>query len=128
MTARVAVFAGVGAAGFCVQMLVLALLIARRWPPAAATAAAVEAAVLTNFCLHECWTWRDRTARRDGMATRLWRFHAANGFVSVAGNVAVTLGAMRLLNLPPAAANIVAIAATATVNYRLADRWVFRAS
>ncbi|HZA35631.1 MAG TPA: GtrA family protein, partial [Vicinamibacterales bacterium] len=54
-------FAGVGLMGFGVQVAVLGLLTAGAGlATAAATAIAVEAAVLHNFVWHERWTWRDR--------------------------------------------------------------------
>ena len=45
-----------------------------------ATAIAVEAAVLHNFCWHQRWTWRDRrAASRTTAVRRLGRFHLLNG-------------------------------------------------
>ena len=56
-------FNGVGALGSGLQLALVALLVRAAgvhylW----ATAAGIEAAVLHNFCWHECWTWRDRRA------------------------------------------------------------------
>ena len=62
----------------------------------AATAMAVEAAVLHNFVWHERFTWADRTKLSDGenrakqrRVARLLRFHLSNGAVSIVGNVAL---------------------------------------
>jgi putative flippase GtrA len=115
----------VGALGFVAQLGALALLLRLRVPYLAATALAVEAAVLHNFVWHERWTWRDRQAGAKARLTRLWRFHAINGVVSLAGNLLL----MRLLvgacGVPPLPANVVAVAVTAVVNFAGADRLVF---
>ena len=87
----------VGLAGVVVQLGAFAALV--RWldaPIALATVAAVEAAVLHNFVLHQRWTWRDRPS--SGMketARRLLRFQTANGLVSLVGNVAITVALAR---------------------------------
>ena len=64
VTARVGPFMAVGALGFALQIAALALFTAAGWPLIAAIAAAVEVAILHNFCWHERWTWRDRAAAR----------------------------------------------------------------
>jgi putative flippase GtrA len=56
-------FSIAGATGFVVQIAVVALL--ANWAGMnylAATAIAVEAAIVINFLWHERWTWRDRPA------------------------------------------------------------------
>jgi putative flippase GtrA len=118
-------FNTVGLAGIGVQLAVLALL--RQWaglPVLAATALAVEAAVLHNFFWHERWTWGTRGT--PGLAGRLWRFHAANGLVSIASNLLW----MRLLTGPAGMhylpANGISIAITALLNFALSERFVFR--
>lgn len=123
MTARTAAFVLVGAAGFAVQVGALAALTRLGWPVTTATAAAVELAVLHNFCWHVGWTWRDR--RDGGTWRRLVRFHVSNGLVSLAANVALTWGFVRFVHLPTLAANTLAVAAASAANYFAADRWVF---
>ena len=56
----------------------------------AATAIAVEAAVVHNFVWHERYTWKHLPtgAARD-VLWRLLRFHAGNGAISILGNVAL---------------------------------------
>jgi putative flippase GtrA len=118
-------FSAVGAAGMAVQLGTLALLLAAGVEYLAATAIAVEAAVLHNFCWHHNFTWSDRAG---GVAGRLARFHLANGAISLAGN----LGLMRLLvgygGLPPLAANPLSIAVCYAANFLAADRLVFLAA
>ena len=59
-----------------------------------ATAIAVQATVLHNFCWHERWTWRDRpSSSRRHVYRRLGHFQLTNGLISVAGNLVL----MRLL-------------------------------
>jgi putative flippase GtrA len=151
MTSRVRAFVIVGAIGFVVQLALLQLAVSVwQWSYLAATALAVEAAVLHNFIWHERWTWRDRiraaetslpapTDERTGVSlrrarleagarargTRLLRFHVANGATSVAGNLLVTAVGVEFLRLPPIAANALAVAAVSIANYLAADRWVF---
>ena len=117
----------VGAMGMVVQLGSLALI--NRLAPGhylVATAAAVELAVLYNFVWHVRFTWGDRRGG-PGPATRLARFHAANGLVSIAGNLLL----MRLLvqdaHLPVLAANCVAIACCSIANFFLGHHWAFAA-
>lgn len=121
-------FNGVGLLGALVQLAVLGLLVhVAHVGYLFATPVAVEAALLHNFAWHRRWTWRDRAAAAGGPSpwTALGRFHAANGAVSLAGNVAVMALAAGALHLPPVAANVVAILVCSLVNYALGDRWVF---
>src|SRR5947209_8400715 len=56
----------------------------------AATAVAVEVAVLHNFAWHERYTWKDRAhGGSRALLLRLARFHAGNGLVSIIGNLAL---------------------------------------
>jgi putative flippase GtrA len=93
----------------------------------AATALAVETALLHNFVWHERFTWRDlpRGTWRNTLL-RLVKFHAGNGAVSILGNLAV----MRLLvggmHLNPYAANAAAIACCALANFAVSEWFVFR--
>jgi len=67
-------FSAVGIAGTGVQLLALWLLLKLRMNYLAATALAVEAAVLHNYVWHSLWTWR-------GLTGSLWRFQLSNGLV-----------------------------------------------
>jgi putative flippase GtrA len=121
-------FNGVGVIGFVVQLGVLTLgLNVLGWHYLAATAAAVEAAVLHNFVWHQHWTWRDRRGpgARDLMG-RLWRFHLLNGFVSLAGNMGITAALTGGLGVHPVAANIVAVLVCSVVNFFGSEVLVFR--
>jgi len=114
-------FGAVGIVGAAVQVVLFAVL--TRWLPAAGAAAiAVELTVLHNFVWHERLTWRDRTAA--GVWRRLWRFHAANGLVSIVGNAAA-VWALTGAGVPALAAQGAAIAVCAPVNFWVADRWVW---
>src|SRR5882762_9967211 len=98
---RIATFMTVGVLGFVVQMTALAGLLAAGWPYLAATAVAVEAAVLHNFLWHERWTWGDRTAGTPGAAARLARFNLTTGMTSIGGNVAFTALYVGVFGLHP---------------------------
>jgi putative flippase GtrA len=120
-------FNGVGLLGIVVQLSVLGILVhAAGLPTLAATAIAVEAAILHNFAWHQRWTWRDRPigSRRAG-AWRLARFHALNGAISMAGNLAI-MALLTPLRIDPIAANAIAIAVCSLVNFAASERLVFK--
>jgi len=124
---RFAAFALVGLSGFVLQMTALELLLrAGTAGPVAATAVAVELAVLHNFAWHERWTWHDR--RRGGiagLAKRLAQFHVANGVLSLVVSVGCVAFTSRAFGWPPIASNVVAVALTGLLNFVALDRWVF---
>jgi putative flippase GtrA len=118
-------FSLVGMAGIGIQLGVLWICTSlMRMPAVLSIAVAVEAAVLHNFTWHERWTWRGLPA--DGRWRRLARFHVSNGFVSVGSNIALTMLIRQNPAIPLLAANLLAIAMTAILNFALADLWVFR--
>jgi putative flippase GtrA len=126
--ARFLKFNGVGIAGFTLQLGLLALLIRLGVHYLAATAVAVELTVLHNFAWHERWTWKDRPAGAEGRMRRLWRFHAANGLVSLIGNVLLMQLFVGRLGWPAIPANLLAVFLCALVNFTAGDRFVFRAT
>lgn len=124
-------FYAVGALGLGVQLATVWLLagpVGLHYLPA--TAVAVELAVLHNFIWHERWTWRDRAippgaTRRAATLGRLARFHAANGVVSIWGNVTLTGVLVAYLGTGPVIGNLLAVVACSVVNFIAADRLVF---
>ncbi len=119
-------FNGVGILGFVLQLGLLAVLMRFGMHYLAATAVAVELTVLHNFAWHERWTWRDRPTDAGGRWRRLWRFHATNGLVSLAGNLLIMRLLVGLLGLPALPANLLSVLACALVNFTASDRFVFR--
>lgn len=119
-------FNGVGAIGFVLQLGLLALLLRLGLHYLGATAIAVELTVLHNFWWHERWTWRDRPADDRIRLRRLWRFHATNGLVSLAGNLVLMRLLVGLAGMPPLPANLLAVLACALINFTASDRLVFR--
>lgn len=60
-----------------------------------------------------------------GFLRRLWRFHLANGAVSILGNLAmmkILVGSAHMNYLP---ANAIAVAVCSLANFLLSDQWVF---
>ncbi|HEV8416542.1 MAG TPA: GtrA family protein [Bryobacteraceae bacterium] len=112
-------FNAVGAVGAAVQLGMLALLVRLGVHYLVATALAVETAVLQNYYWHARWTWKGR----DGS---LWRFHLANGLVSVLSNLMWMRIFTGWLGIPPIPANLMAIALTSVANFLFGDRWVFQ--
>ncbi len=117
----------VGGLGIAVQLGMLAALTHAGLDYVAATALAVEAAVVHNFLWHERYTWSDRRSHSAGAeALRLVKFNATTGLVSIAGNLLL----MRLLvgeaEFTPVLANMVTIASCSLVNFLVSDRAVFR--
>jgi dolichol-phosphate mannosyltransferase len=125
MRSRFVRFNAVGVAGFALQLVMLWLLARGGVHYLAATALAVEAAILHNFAWHECWTWPDRPAGGRTRLARLARFHAVNGAVSLAGNLLLMPVLVRGAGLPVLAANLVAVVVCAAVNFAGAERLVF---
>ena len=118
-------FNAVGAIGILVQLAVLAALKSGLHAPyMAATAIAVEVAVLHNFVWHERWTWRDR--RGGNVLGRLLRFNLGNGAVSIAVNLAFMRVLVGRFHFQYILANLAAIAAGSVANYLVSDLFVFR--
>jgi putative flippase GtrA len=116
----------VGGLGIIVQLTTLALLNhALPHHYLLTSTLAVELAILHNFSWHQRYTWpiTNRTPRSSGPA--LFRFHLANGLISLAGNLALMHLFVRSLHLPILLANCLTIAISGLANFLLAHRWVF---
>jgi putative flippase GtrA len=117
-------FGAVGLGGVVVQSATLAMLLrATGIHYIAATALAVEAAILHNFAWHRRWTWADRPASR--VVVTLLRFNATNGAVSLIGNVVLMFIFVGVLSFNAQIANLITIALCSLLNFALADRYVF---
>ncbi len=118
----------VGGLGIGIQLGSLWLLVSglgMNYLPA--TALAVEAAVLHNFVWHERFTWKDRAGGPAGaVAMRLVRFHAGNGFVSIAGNLALMRLLVGALHWRYMVANVTTIAICSLANFAASEWFVFR--
>ena len=113
-------FNAVGLIGVVVQLGVLSLLVKSGVHYLVATALAVETAVLHNYAWHVRWTWAER-------AGSLWRFHLANGLISLLSNLVLMRVFTGWLGIPVLPANLLAIGLTSILNFVLGDRWVFSA-
>jgi putative flippase GtrA len=127
---RWTVFNLVGVAGVAVQLGTLAVLVhCLHVQYLAATALAVEAAVVHNFLWHQRWTWRDRPAGSPrALIARLWRFHLLNGAISLGGNLSLMALLSGVLHVPVVAANLAAVIACSLVNFVASDAAVFRSA
>jgi len=122
----------VGGMGIVVQFAALFLLkSALHFNYLAATAIAVEAAVVHNFVWHEQFTWADRmkadppqTLWRRSLA-RFVRFHLANGAVSIAGNLALMKVMVGMGHVNYLLANAIAISLCSVANFLVSEEWVF---
>ena len=120
-------FNAVGALGMAVQLAVLTFLVhVAGLHYLAATALAVEAAVIHNFAWHRRWTWADREAAPLG--TTFLRFNLTTGAVSIGGNLVAMAVLVGEAGLEPIPANLASIALCALVNYLVCDHWVFLGS
>ncbi len=121
-------FNAVGVLGFAIQSGSLFLLTHTPYRVSyqAATAAAVELAVLHNFVLHQRWTWRDRPSAtlRESLG-RLAKFNITNGLVSVVGNLVFMTILVGHAGLPITGANMISVAVCSICNFLLADRIAF---
>ncbi len=120
---RPAKFAAVGLSGVLVNMGLYSLLLGAGAQPTHASAAAVEASVLSNFALNDLWTFRDK--RRGGLGRRLLLFHVSRALGSAANMI--TVAALVALGADPLASNAAGIALGVAVNYITSDRVVWRA-
>lgn len=125
----------VGGIGIAVQFAALFLLKSvAHFNYLAATAIAVEAAVVHNFVWHEQFTWVERTKidrtksdsdrwRRSG--TRFMRFNLTNGAVSILGNLALMKVMVGQGHTNYLAANAIAITLCSFANFLVSETWVF---
>ena len=92
----------------------------------AATAVAVELAVLNNFVWHQRWTWKDRPAEaKKETWRRLAKFNVTTGLVSLVGNLVLMSILVGRLGLPVTGANVITVAACSVLSFFLADRIAF---
>lgn len=118
----------VGLIGFALQTGALFVLTHAPHPFGylAATATAVELAVLNNFVWHQRWTWRDRPSATTGETLgRLAKFNVTNGAVSITGNLIFMSILVGQMGFPIAGANLASVAACSICNFFLADRIAF---
>jgi putative flippase GtrA len=117
-------FSVVGLLGVGVQLAALSLLVRCGLHYLLATAIAVEIAILHNYAWHRRWTWAERAVERP--AGRLFRFHLANGLVSLLSNLLWMRLLVGMLGIRALPGNLLAIGATSLVNFALGERCVFR--
>jgi len=118
----------VGVLGFALQAGSLFVLThnTHRISYLAATALAVELAVLNNFVWHQRWTWNDRPTTTTGETLRrLAKFNITNGLISILGNLAFMSVLVGRLGLAIVLANLVSVLACSLLNFILADRFAF---
>jgi dolichol-phosphate mannosyltransferase len=118
----------VGVLGFGLQTSVL-FIFTHATPQVsylAATATAVELAVLNNFIWHQLWTWRDRPSLTIKQTLRrLVKFNLTSGLFSIVGNLVFMAVLVGRLGLPIGPANLASVAACSVVSFFLADRIAF---
>ena len=118
----------VGLLGFALQTGVLYVL-THGTPQVsylAATATAVELAVLNNFIWHQRWTWKDRpTSTIRETLRRLVKFNLTSGLFSMMGNLVFMSILVGRLGFPVGPANLASVAACSIVSFVLADRIAF---
>ncbi len=118
----------VGLLGFALQSAALFVLTHTAWSISylAATAVAVELAVLNNFVWHQRWTWNDRPSpTRKETWRRLAKFNVTTGLVSLTGNLVLMSILVGRFHLPITPANVITVAACSIVRFFLADRIAF---
>ena len=92
----------------------------------AATAVAVELAVLNNFVWHQRWTWSDRpAAAKNETWRRLAKFNVTTGLVSLVGNLVLMSILVGRFGLPVTGANVITVGACSVLSFFLADRVAF---
>ena len=92
----------------------------------AATAVAVELAVLNNFVWHQRWTWNDRpSSAKKETWRRLAKFNVTTGLVSLVGNLVLMSILVGRFGLPITGANVITVGACSVLSFFLADRIAF---
>jgi putative flippase GtrA len=121
-------FSVVGFIGALLQLALMSLLMRCFGAlSVAATPVAVEITILHNFFWHERFTWSDRDSKNSRrLAARLWRFHASNGLISLAGNTVLMYCLVKRFNAPALPTAMGAIVLCSLANFLIADRWVYR--
>ena len=115
----------VGGMGIAVQFLMLVVLKSGlHLHYLAATALAVETAVVHNFLWHERFTWADRT--RPGFA-RFFKFNLTTGLFSIAGNLVLMKLLVGLGHVNYLLAIGITITVCSVVNFQISDGFVFAA-
>lgn len=116
----------VGLLGFGLQSAALFVLTHNSFSYLAATAVAVELAVLNNFVWHQRWTWSDRpaTTKRETWR-RLAKFNVTTGLVSLVGNLVLMSILVGRFGLPITPANVITVGACSLISFFLADRIAF---
>jgi dolichol-phosphate mannosyltransferase len=118
----------VGVLGFALQAGALFVLThtTHRISYLAATALAVELAVLNNFVWHQRWTWKDRpSATIRETLRRLAKFNITTGLVSILGNLVFMGILVGRLGVAIVLANLFSVLACSLLNFILADRIAF---
>jgi len=125
---------GIGVGVQCAALLLLKSVLHFNY--LAATAIAVEAAVVHNFVWHEQFTWVDRIkpdriepdwirrSWRPSLA-RFLRFNLTNGAVSILGNLALMKVMVGQGHLNYLAANAIAITLCSLANFLVSNESVF---
>ena len=119
-------FQAVGGLGLLVQVGLLWFLVRAGVPVVPATAFAVGLTLIHNFVWHTRWTWRTHPLRARAHASRFGRFVAANGMVSIVGNVAATGVLVHVGGAPVVLAQLMAVGACGLLNFWLTGAVVFR--
>ena len=113
----------VGGMGIVVQLLMLVMLkTGLHLHYLAATALAVETAVVHNFLWHERFTWADRPGAGF---VRFCKFNLATGLFSIAGNLVLMKLLVGIGHVNYLLANGITITACSVVNFLVSDGFVF---
>jgi len=125
MRERILKFQAVGAVGIAVQMTALAFFHGcLGWGVMAATAMAVEMAILHNFVWHVRWTWAQRHS--SSLLQLLWRYNLTYCLISITTNVAATCVLISTFHLHYLVANLLAICAGGAANFLAGEFLIFR--
>jgi putative flippase GtrA len=118
-------FNAVGAGGIAVQLAVLAILKSGlQMNYLAATALAVEGAIIHNYFWHERFTWVDRPTGSPWL--RFLKFNLTTGIFSIAGNVLLMSCFVTALHINYLYANMLTITTCSLLNFLVSDRFVFQ--
>lgn len=121
---RMVRFGLVGVSGIVVNSIVLALLVQiGQLRPAVAGALATEVAIVSNFALHDRWTFQ------DARSSQRWPWRALRYNLSALGGLSITVATLTALinglHLYYLIANVFAVGAGCLCNYLLSSRFAW---
>ncbi len=126
-TQRLLRFLVVGAIGAAVNLASLTLLVGAGVDKYLASPISIELAIVSNFLLHQSWTFADRRAPGVAWWARGLKFKTVALMALAASYATFVLLSLAIPGIPPLVAQAIGILPGTAVNYLCNAHWTFRA-